>query len=312
VSGQFPPIPRGEGFPQSRREGVNKISASNWLNKPHLYLPLPPGNRPREKNQAFFHRLIILFLLPVLLLSLSACLSVYTPSPSPLSTQTLTPSPTIPSTPTIVWFPPTATFTPFPTQIITPTQDLRPGLGSIILTDDFYTSTLWTLNVTPQGRIALGKNELTIALSAPKTYLYSLRKEPVLSDFYIEITASPNLCQGLDEYGLLLRVSPAMGYYRFSLSCNGQVRLDRVAGGQASSPQPWMMSGAFPPGAPSSSRLAAWLVGNELRFFVNDYYQFTIRDPLLKSGGIGIFARSTTDHALTINFSNLVIREIAY
>jgi len=236
-----------------------------------------------------------------------ACTAVPTSTLIPTDTES-PPSATI--TPTIIWFPPTATSTPFPSPIITPTVDMRPNLGRILLEDDFSDPNAWTLNQSPSGSMALGKNELTIAIGEMNAYLFSLREEPVFTDFYLEITASPNLCKDLDEYGVLFRVSPTIDYYRFSLSCNGQVRLDRVSGEQASSPQPWLLSGAVPPGAPSSSRLGIAAIGAEMSFFVNGQYQFSVHDPLLTSGGVGVFARSTNKMAVTVNFSNLVINEV--
>jgi hypothetical protein len=214
------------------------------------------------------------------------------------------------NTATVVWFPPTTTFTPFPTQGTTPTPDQRPGIGALIFSDGFTEGEAWSLGRTEQGSAAIGKGELTIALFSPKAYYFSTRQEPVLEDFYAEITASPSLCQGTDEYGMLLRYTGPASYYRFSLSCDGRARLDRVVSGQASSPQPWLQSGAVPPGAPSSSRLGVWSVGDELRFFVNDEYQFTVKDPLLASGTLGVFARAAGDQAVTVNFSELVVYQI--
>ena len=232
-------------------------------------------------------------------------------SPEVASTLTATATLSSPTaSPTVVWFPPTSTFTPFPTRALTPTPDQRPGLGEVLLVDDFTNPDDWELARTTDGNIAIGKNELTIAIASPKTSLISVRRGLVLADFYAEITASPSLCRGLDEYGLLLRVSEKRDYYRFSLSCDGQARLDRVVGQQATSPQPWVPSGAIPPGAPSRSPLAVWEVGAEMRFFDNDEYLFTVRDPLLPSGTLGVFARSTSDMAVTVNFSELVIRNI--
>lgn len=252
-------------------------------------------------------------LIPLLLLLVTstACTALSLETPVPTDTRvppTQTPEPT--PTPTVVWFPPTPTFTPFPTPVITPTADLLTDLGDVLFTDDFSTAEKWSLQSNAEGSVALSKGELTVAIQGSKTFIYSIREEPVLDDFYIEITASPNLCKGADEYGMLLRVSEAEDYYRFSLSCDSQVRLDRVIGFTASSPQPWVLSGDVPPGAPSMSRLGAWLSGNEMRFFVNGQYQFTVTDPLLSRGRIGVFARSTGANAVTINFSNMVIRSI--
>lgn len=150
---------------------------------------------------------------------------------------------------------------------------------------------------------------LAIGPSASKDYILSLREEPVLGDFYAEITASPSLCRGSDEYGLLVRAASSTDYYRFALSCSGQARLDRIIQNQTTSPQPWV-EGVVPPGAPNSYRLAVWAAGREMRFFVNEEYLFTVSDPLLPSGTIGVFARSVNENAVTINFSNLIIYDI--
>lgn len=246
-----------------------------------------------------------------LLLFLSACLPTVTPEPLPAAATLLPTATSQPAlTPTVVWFPSTATFTPIPTRAITPTPEQKPGIGEELFSDDFTDAQAWQLGRTAEGSVALGKGELTIAIASPKAYLYSVRQEPVLDDFYAEITASPNLCRGLDEYGLLVRFSEPASYYRFSLSCDGQVRLDRVISGQASSPQTWLPSGAVPPGAPSSSRLGVWVVGEEMRFFVRGEYQFSVTDPLLSSGRLGVFARSAGETAVTVNFSDLVVYEV--
>ena len=247
----------------------------------------------------------------LLMMIINAC--TVAPGEVPIRTDTpfpatFTPEPT--ATPTIVWFPATATFTPYPTPVVTPTPNLLERIGKILLEDDFSTAEMWSLTSNAEGGVALSKNELTIAIKGSKAYFFSIREEPVLSDFFAEITASPSLCKGTDEYGLLLRVSESGDYYRFSLSCDSQVRLDRVIGSTASSPQPWLLSGDVPPGAPSISRLGVRAEGSEMRFFVNGQHQFTVVDPMLGNGQLGIFARSTGANAVTINFSNLVIRAL--
>lgn len=240
---------------------------------------------------------------------LSACAA----PPPPMPTSTPTPIPlTDTPTPTIVWFPSTSTFTPFPMPTIQPTVDQRPGIGDLIFQDDFSDPTAWVQSRSEMGSVAVTNNELTIAIpeNSERTYLFSVRSQPVFTNFYLELTASPTLCRGKDEYGLLLRVSPTLAYYRFSLACDGNLRLDRLVSGGVSSPQPWILSGAVPPGAPSVVRLGVWAYGREMRFFVNDEYQFTVRDPLLTNGSIGVFSRSASDMAVTVNFSSLAVYAI--
>ena len=197
-----------------------------------------------------------------------------------------------------------------PTRQVTPTLDLRPQVGALLWSDDFRDPKTWILGRTSRTSIALGQQELTLAMDNPGAYLYTLRQSTVLGDFFLEITASPSLCRGADEYGLLLRVSEANEFYRFSLSCNGEVRLDKYFNGKASSPHPPELSGAVLPGAPSSARIGVWAHGRELRFYAGGEYQFTINDPSLPSGGLGLFIRSNTDSPLTVTFSDLKVYEV--
>ncbi len=241
----------------------------------------------------------------IMSIGLVSCLPAATPLP-PLPTNTRPPA-TATATATIVWFPPTPTYTPFPTPVITPTVDIQPDQGNLVISEDFSNPDNWTLGRANQMSAALGKNELSLAISQPGGYLYTLYRQAVPNNFYLEVTASPSLCRGKDEYGLLLRVSPSLEFYRFSLSCDGEVRLDKYFQQVASSPQPWSLSGAVPPGAPSSSRIGVEAQGKTLQFFVNGQFQFSVQDPSLSGGSLGFFARSANDTAVTVSFSELEV-----
>jgi hypothetical protein len=222
-------------------------------------------------------------------------------------------APTLTASATIVWFPPTATFTALPTQLQlgTPTPLASVTHGELIYADDFDDPTKWTLGRSGSGLAALGPYELTLAINQPAGYLYSLHQGAKLGNFYAEITASPTICRGDDEYGLLLRVSPDLDFYRFSLTCDGQTRVDKYYQGKASSPVPLTMSGAVPRGAPSASRLAVLAIGKEIHFFINGEFQFTVRDPSLSAGELGVFARAGGEDAVTVNFSDLAVYAVA-
>lgn len=99
-------------------------------------------------------------------------------------------------------------------------------------------------------------------------------------------------------------------FYRYSLSCDGQVRLDRLTGGTAASPKPWTPTGIVPSGAPKSNRMAVWVNDKEMRFYIDEILQFSLSDPMLSSGLIGLFARSADNNALTVNFSDLIVSEV--
>ena len=224
---------------------------------------------------------------------------------------TLTPDPT-PSNPTatIDWFPSTETPTKLPTVTRTPTPDLRPNLGDVLLEDDFSDEENWLLPAGEDSSAAIVNNHITLVLSRPEWFLYSLRNEPVLGDFYAEITASPNLCSGEDEYGVMVRVTPAFTYYRFVISCDGRAKVVRVSHSGARVIVPWESSAVIPSFAPRESRLAVWAVGEDIRFFINDQHLFSIRDTVLGEGDFGVFVRTSGETAISVNFSDLVILEV--
>jgi hypothetical protein len=99
-------------------------------------------------------------------------------------------------------------------------------------------------------------------------------------------------------------------FYRYALSCDGRIRLDKVIQGTATSPQPWIQNNSLPPGAPLPARLGVRLKSGEMLFYINDLFQFSVTDPALQVGNIGIFARSLGENAVTVNFSDLVVRQV--
>ena len=232
-------------------------------------------------------------------------LSQPTQQPTLSPTQSL--SPTL--TPTVVWFPPSSTpalqdtrpletFTPAPTF----------SAGEVILQDNFSDRKQWQTGQSPEGTIAYGINELTLAVSTPKTSLTSLRQQPILNDFYLEITLNPSLCLGNDLAGILFRATSLRTFYRLLVSCSGQIRLERLVDGQGTLLQDWLPAVPFIPGSPASNRVGILAVKNVLQIYTNGALQFTQTDSALPAGRLGVYARSMGDHILTISFSDLVVR----
>jgi hypothetical protein len=250
--------------------------------------------------------------LVLLILGLTACEPVspgsaaFSESPIAPLDSSATPSPAASAGPTIDWFPSTPTSTPLPTRSVEPTQDLRPELGPVLLQDDFSQPGAWKTGQTSLGTVAYGKNELSLAIPNVRATIISLRAQPVLGDFYLEITATPSLCRGSDAYGLLLRASSANDYYRWILTCDGQMRLERVKGQLPAVVQDWTPRAA----RPDATRLSVWASGTQMRFLVDDIVQFEVHDPIFLSGSLGVFARSNGDNSLTVSFSDLVVRQV--
>jgi hypothetical protein len=220
---------------------------------------------------------------------------------------TETPQPT----PTINWFPASATPTlgAFSTKK-PPTPEMRPGLGTTYLTDDFSDPSLWDTATSDQASAEIDSNRLNLSVQS-NVYMVSLRHELTADDYYVEITARPGLCRGDDAYGLLVRAN-AVAYYRFSLTCNGTVYAERISVGTRELLQIPLPSGDVPRGAPGEVRIGVWAVGAEMRLFLNGRYQFGISNPNYPSGTIGVFVNSAGETPAIVSFSRLSLQEVDY
>mgnify|MGYP005836544593 FL=1 len=236
---------------------------------------------------------------------LSACLPAS--GQSALVLESPTPQPTPTYTPTIVWFPPTPTRTPLPTQQILPTPTPQLGRDAVLLEDDFSAREGWVISRTTAGSIAYGVDELTLAVASRRAYLVSLRRAPVFSDFYLEMTARVSLCQAQDQYGLLLRAADEWNYYRWVITCDGRSRLERVQQGAFVIVQDWVESPRILAGALAENRLGVWMSGREMRFFINDLELFAARDPVWGEGVVGVFVRAAGEPPLTVSFDDLQV-----
>jgi hypothetical protein len=137
-----------------------------------------------------------------------------------------------------------------------------------------------------------------------------MRRELPLSDFYAEITARPSLCRGEDNYGLVVR-GVGSSFYRFVLTCNRQIRAERISGGTRLPIHEPVPSGDAP-GAPGEVRIGIWAVGSEMRLFLNGRFQFSVTEPSFPIGAFGVFVRSTGDTPVTVTFSDLAVYEVDY
>jgi hypothetical protein len=253
----------------------------------------------------FMKRFHLLLLSGLLLLVLVACL----PLNATLPTATPQPTEAATQTPTVIWFPASATPTLLAIPTYTATPEMSPGIGRLTLRDDFSDDGLWDTAASDNGSAAISRNRLALAVQ-PGYYLSSMRRELPLSDFYAEITARPSLCRGEDNYGIIVR-GVGNYFYRFVLTCDRQIRAERVNGGTKLPLHEPVASGDAP-GAPGDVRIGIWAVGSEMRLFLNGRYQFSVTDKSFPSGALGVYVRSAGDTPVTVTFSDLKIYAVHY
>jgi len=235
-------------------------------------------------------------------LLLSSCVST---RPAP----TLTPIPTPPAPTPTVFFPtlvPTPTFTPEP--IPSPTADITSGLGTIVFYDDFSQDQGWIPLHSNLGGSSLFDGRFSLSVRQANAFYTALSPVKEFTDGYLEAVVQAVLCTDDDEFGLMFRVDPSGGHYRFTLTCKGEARVTRVSEGSEVAVVPKTITNALLPGLLVDNRLGVIAEGDRFRFFINGEEVFNARDLGLRWGGLGLIVRARRGGQTTASFDNFIVR----
>jgi len=258
--------------------------------------------------QPIFRTLLYTALMVILLIS--ACSGVTSEElPTAVPTDVVIFEPT----PTIDWFPATATPTTRPTTAETSTAilfDPTFNLGATIVDDNFSDSSLWKTSKSTTGNVVYGEGNLSLAVAGAKGSLSSLSPYALPQDFYLEMDATVSLCQYGDQYGLLFWYANSGDTYRLTLTCDGRLRLELLAGSSGVVLQDWTYASKLMPGAPTDHKIGLWAKAGELQVFVNDTYQFRVKTSANRVGGLGVYAKAAGDTAMTVGFSHLKVYQL--
>ncbi len=237
-------------------------------------------------------------------LALTGCAA---PAPLPPDdTATSVPSPA--ATDAFPTFSPTATVTPAPSATAAP--GLSQEMGPLVFTAEFTSDAGWRLGSDSAGGASLSGKSLVLAVSWPNASRFVIVPAPPLGDFLLQASLRAGLCSGADEVGVLFRVSPQGDHYRFTLDCQGDVRLTRILGaGAVVLAGPVNAPSAFP-GSPAENQIAVLARGDGFTFFVNGDEVLRARDPFLVSGQCGFFVRSAGQGQTTAALTAFTLRDL--
>jgi hypothetical protein len=154
-----------------------------------------------------------------------------------------------------------------------------------------------------------------VMMTSEQWWRYTLGPDGVsAADQQVTAYASLVACDGDDEYGLIFRGQERAegGYdlYVLKLRCGGSARFERVLGGQTTVLVDWTPSAAIRAGAGAENSLTVWMQGGEFRFYANGQYLFSAQDDALEAGYYGFFLFDRTGGGLSVNFDDLVAREV--
>ncbi len=237
-------------------------------------------------------------------LLLGGCAPALAPTPTPSLPPV--PPPTSPvSIPTVM---PTPSLTPASTA--TSVTDVRSGAGELMFEARFAAGEGWVVGSDTGGGASLSGGSLVLAVSLPNASRFVMAPTPPQADFLLEAGLRASLCSAADEIGILFRVTPVGDHYRFTLDCQGEVRVTRVVGtGAVLLAGPTDAPSAIP-GSPAENRLAVLGRGDTFSLLVNDEMVLEVRDPLLTSGQFGFFVRSASQGQTTAALTAFRLRAL--
>ncbi len=124
--------------------------------------------------------------------------------------------------------------------------------------------------------------------------------EPV--NYYLEVTAAPQDCSGLDRYGIIFRTDATEGYL-FGFSCDGQYSIRRWNGEKFKALVDWTSSPDIQSGANETNRMGLMVEGDQFTLFANGKKLAETSDDSYPEGGLGLFvaADETTDFKVQVS-----------
>ena len=227
------------------------------------------------------------------------------PSESPGKTSTPTaPSPSATVTATV-----TATAPPIATEP-PPASDPRLYLGNPSFFDTFSSSANWALYEDDHVSFEVDDGQLVMTAFNPDYWDGWMLSWPVISDFYLEMIATPQKCAGLDRYGMMARAQKSdeeyLGYL-FGVTCDGHYSLRRWNGSNYVTIVDWTESEYIRKGAGQGNRIGLMADGKKLSLYANGVLVKEISDDIHLSGKFGVYVGSVKTPDFTV-----LVDEMAY
>lgn len=268
-------------------------------------LPAPTSPTPSEPDAAYtVAAQTIIARLTEVARTLTPTVGITAALPSPTKPAELeqTATPALETTEAPTELPPTDTVTPLPpTEAPTatptfPTGDPRLSLGEPDFYDNFATSANWPLYEDDHVSFRINnQTQLIMTAFNPDQWDGWMLTSPVITDFYLEMTARFRQCSGIDRYGLVFRAVPSEnGYigYHYGVSCDGRFSLRRWDGKNFIKLIDWTESDNINAGSQQGNRIGVMANGNRFSLYANGVLLREFSDDTHSSGRFGVFVGS--------------------
>jgi hypothetical protein len=220
-----------------------------------------------------------------------------------------TPGPTDTTAPTATSAPTTLTATNAPaTQAAAtvPSSDPRASLGTPDFHEPFDDETNWSFEKDDHSDMALDNGMLVMTAFEANAWDSWTITWINGEDFYIEMTAAPNACSGLDRYGIIFRAKQdASEGYLFALTCDGHYSLRVWDGEEYTRIVDWSASDKVNAGANKTNRLGVWADGTTIRLYANGYLLKEVVDDTYAEGHMGVWIGAVNTENFTVKVDQI-------
>lgn len=202
---------------------------------------------------------------------------------------------------------------PTPADSPTPTgipSDPRTSLGNPDFSDSFQGSENWSLYEDEHVSFEVNNGLLRMRAFNPDHWDGWMLSWPVISNYYLEMTAATKSCSGLDRYGMMARATKTDdGYvgYLFGVSCDGRYSLRSWDGKKNIILIDWTASDKINKGSEQTNRIGFLADGRKLAFYANGELLGELRDDTHEEGRFGVFVGAVDTPRFTVN-----VEEISY
>ena len=221
------------------------------------------------------------------------------PTPT-LAQPTTAPEPTKTPEPTATW---TATSAPsattIPPTVAPPQTDPRTTLGEPTRKDDMKNGGNFFDYSDDHVKFVPADDAMLMTAFNPDAWHGWSLSSTTLKDAYIEMTASPGTCSGLDQYGIMFRSPDFNQGYFYGLSCDGKYSLRKWDGENYTTITDWTANDKILAGSDKINRLGVKTVDNHYTFYANGFQIGEVDDSSYSEGKFGLFIAS----AATTNFT---------
>jgi hypothetical protein len=208
---------------------------------------------------------------------------------------TLSPTPLNTSTPTVTEAP----------TVTTVGSDPREKLGKPTWIDYFNNGDNWPLFDDEHVTMNVSNGQLQMtALNADKWNSWMMTATS-LANFYLEGTATPGPCSGLDHYGLMVRAPDENQGYLYAFSCDGQYSLTKWNGKFSVKLVDWTKSDFIQAGPGKTNRLGVMAQGGKLSLYANGNLLTEVVDNSYLMGGFGVLVGAAETPGFTVAYDQM-------